>query len=373
MTEHLAGRRAAVVNWRDPEHHLAGGSESYAWQAAIALRDAGMSVEFLTSRDTGQPRSSSVDRITVRRAGGRFSVYLWTWWLLITRRRRLDVVLDVENGIPSFSPLVLRRRCVIILVMHHVHLDQFGSHFPKPLAVVGRVLERRAMPAVYRRRPVIAVSDSTRDQMRERLAWKGDIDVVHNGCDMTFASARSVNERLAVLGRLVAHKRVDLVIRAVAELRAAGREVPLDIIGRGPQEHSLRQLAASLGVEDLVTLHGFVSEDEKARVLSAARLHVCASEGEGWGQVVLEAAAVGVPTVAFDVAGLRDSILAGRTGWLIPSARPLAAAIADALDLLADPARAVEIAEACQAWAGSFTWPTMRDGIMRVVGGAVQA
>ena len=44
------------------------------------------------------------------------------------------MVIDAENGIPVFSPLVVPRRSVVILVMHHVHQDQFRTYFPAPLA-----------------------------------------------------------------------------------------------------------------------------------------------------------------------------------------------------------------------------------------------
>ena len=50
----LEGRRAVVANWRDPWHQLAGGSERYAWELAMGLRDAGARVEFWTARDPGQ-------------------------------------------------------------------------------------------------------------------------------------------------------------------------------------------------------------------------------------------------------------------------------------------------------------------------------
>ena len=50
----LSGARAVVVNWRDLDHALAGGSERYAWEYAKALAAAGADVEFLTARDEGQ-------------------------------------------------------------------------------------------------------------------------------------------------------------------------------------------------------------------------------------------------------------------------------------------------------------------------------
>jgi len=367
----LDGLRGIVVNWRDPEHHLAGGSERYAWELATALRDAGAAVEFLTSKDTGQSSRAEVDGIRVRRAGGRFTVYVWTLLLLLLRRRRTDFVVDVENGIPSFAPLALPRRTPVVLVMHHVHLDQFGVHFPLPVAVVGRLLERRLMPLVYGRRPVVAVSESTRDEMVRRLRWRGPIEVVHNGTDSVTAAGSPEPDRIAVLGRLVVHKRVSRVIDAAAKLRDQHRTVHVDVIGRGPEEENLRKLVAERGVADLVTLHGFVDDRTKAQLIGRARLHVCASDGEGWGQVVLEAAAAGVPTLAYDVPGLRDSVLPGHTGWLMDPKEQVAKGIVRAFAELGRPGRADEMGAECRAWAQQFTWDDMRARSVQVVAEAV--
>jgi hypothetical protein len=70
----------------------------------------------------------------------------------------------------------------------------------------------------------------------------------------------------------------------------------------------------------------------------------------------MEAAAHGVPTVALDVPGVRDSVVPGRTGWLVPRATVFGDALVDALTELADDDRARELTEACQAWARSFGW-----------------
>ena len=65
----------AVVNWRDPWHSLAGGSERYAWEFARALRDAGAAVDFLTARDAHQRSREVRDGIRVERRGRQFSFY----------------------------------------------------------------------------------------------------------------------------------------------------------------------------------------------------------------------------------------------------------------------------------------------------------
>ena len=92
MSAALTGRRVAVVNWRDLGHSLAGGSERYAWEFALALREAGASVDFLTARDRGQRPREVRTGSGSGAAGGPFTFYAWAAWCCLARRRRLDVV-----------------------------------------------------------------------------------------------------------------------------------------------------------------------------------------------------------------------------------------------------------------------------------------
>jgi glycosyltransferase involved in cell wall biosynthesis len=375
----LRGARVVVANWRDLDHSLAGGAERYAWELARGLVDAGARVDFLTAREAGQSRKAVRDGIRIVRRGGRLTYYLrGALWLLLGRRS-IDAVVDMESGIPMFSPLVVSRRHTgVMLVLHHVHQDQFGVYFPAPVAWFGRFLEGTVMPRVYRGMTTAAVSDSTRRNMVDRLGWTGPITILHNGnppaLPVRVADEDTV-DRLVVLGRLSSHKRVDLVVRAVAALQQKRPTLHLDIVGRGPEREPLERLVRELGVEKHVTIHGFVSEQEKAALLSRSRLHVCASDVEGWGQVVIEAASYGVPTVARDVPGLRDSVRHEHTGWLLPEpATDLAAVqarllvgIEQALDELEDPEHRAEIAAACRGWSAQFDWDSMRASAVALV------
>ncbi|KAA1417857.1 glycosyltransferase family 4 protein [Nocardioides humilatus] len=367
----LAGQRVVVVNWRDLDHSLAGGSEIYAWELACGLRDGGAEVEFLTAREPGQEATTVRDGIVVRRRGNALSFYPHTALRLLARRRRVDAVIDPSCGLPSFAPLFVRRSTPVLLVMHHVHQEQFSTHFPRPVAALGKWLERVAMPAVYRRRPVVAVSESTVEEMRGQLGWTGPVGLLHNGADLPPLGAGNPlakdPDRVAVLGRLVAHKRVDAVIRAIAVLCPTRPLLHLDVIGKGPERDDLERLAAELGIADRVTFHGFVDDPTKATLLARAAVHVCASDAEGWGQVVIEAAGHGVPTLARDVPGLRDSIQPQRTGWLVADDRDLdvvggrlTATLAQALAEADDPAMRAQRFEACQRWAHHFDWEQMR-------------
>ncbi|WP_310963064.1 glycosyltransferase family 4 protein [Nocardioides terrisoli] len=374
----LIGRHVVVANWRDPDHSLAGGAERYAWEFACALVAAGARVDFLTAREAGQRRSELRDGIRILRRGGRLGFYPSAALHLLRHRRRVDAVVDAEAGIPTFSPLFVSRRTGVVLLMHHVHQTQFDTYFPRPLAVVGRLLERVAMPRVYRGRPVLAVSESTRTEMARQLGWTPAVTVLPNGTAAVVrrdVPAEDTVDRVVVLGRLATHKRVDLVVRAVAALVPLRPALHLDVVGRGPEMESLAALVDTLDVAKHVTLHGYLDEADKADLMTRARLHVCASDAEGWGQVVVEAASYGVPTVARDVPGMRDSVRDTTTGWLLREPADdlvavqarLLAGIEQALEELDDEERREEIAVACRAWAARFSWEEMHDGAVAAV------
>lgn len=366
----FTGVRIAVVNWRDPWHPEAGGAERYAWAMATGLASRGAQISYLTARAPGQARRDRRDGIEIIRLGGRFTVYPRVLgWLLAHRwlaHRRLNrgrpfaAVLDCQNGIPFFTPWVLPAAVPVLCVMHHVHSVQWSVHFPGWVARLGRLLEGPLARAAYRRHACVAVSPSTVAAMRDELRWAGDIYLVPNGVEAprpASSGGGSGGDGPAVLvwvGRLVAHKRADLVL-PVAE-RLAGTGVTVDVVGRGPAARALAASVADRGLTGQVRLRGFLPEAEKQAVLAAARLHLNTSLGEGWGLCVLEAAAFGVPTVAFDVAGLRDAVRDGETGWLVRDGDRIEDVTQRAVKELADPVRRAEVAAACRAWAAQLSW-----------------
>lgn len=356
----LAGHRVAIVNWRDPWHPDAGGAEVFAWQMALGLRRRGAAVTFLTARAEGQLAAESREGIQVVRRGRRFTVYPLVLAWLARHRRSFDAVVDCQNGIPFFSPWVLPRWVAVFCVVHHVHDVQFGLHFPAPMATIGRLLEGPVARVTYRRHQAIAVSRSTAMAMADRLKWSGPVSVIPNGLSPeAFEPAEPdpagpAPATVTWVGRIVAHKRADLVLDVADRLRAAG--ITIDVVGRGPGSAELAAQVRRRGLSGVVRLRGFLTEESKRAAIGASLLHLNTSIGEGWGLCVLEAAALGVPTVGYDVEGLRDAIRDGETGWLVRAGERIEDVAEQALKELADPARRAEMAAACQAWARQFDW-----------------
>jgi glycosyltransferase involved in cell wall biosynthesis len=300
--------------------------------------------------------------------GGRFTVYPRVLGWLLAHRGSFDFVLDCQNGIPFFTPCVLPRRVPVLCVVHHVHTDQFGVHFPRWMARAGRLLEGPAARLAYRRHACVAVSPSTVTAMRERLRWTGDIYLIPNGAPQPGAPRTPGPSRSVTwVGRLVAHKRAELLL-PVAQ-RLAGSGLTVDVIGRGPAAASLATAARGLG--GTLRLHGFVPEARKRELVAGSLLHLNTSQGEGWGLCVLEAAALGVPTVAFDVPGLRDAIWDGRTGWLVHEGETLEDVTERAIKELTDVVRRQAIAAACRRWASCLTWDQSTERMATLISSSV--
>jgi 1,4-alpha-glucan branching enzyme len=98
---------------------------------------------------------------------------------------------------------------------------------------------------------------------------------------------------------MVRTKGVTDAIRAWALVRRTVPDAQLVMVGAGPERASGAALADELGISDAVEWRGFVSEDEKRRILSESRLLLAPSYEEGWGISVCEALASGVPVVAY--------------------------------------------------------------------------
>ncbi|WP_422674048.1 glycosyltransferase family 4 protein [Bailinhaonella thermotolerans] len=355
----LGGVRVAVLNFREPGQSVAGGAEEYAWQVCRYLVSRGARVDFVTGREPGQPRTEVLDGITLHRMGGKFSVYALAPLWLARHRRSFDIVIDCMNGIPFFAPAVVPRRVPVISMVHHVHDRQFYAFLPHWLARIGCFIEGPVAHRLYRNCTTVTVSESSRTELREKLGWRAPIHVIPNGSPIAAEIGEGTaagDPAVVYLGRLVVHKRVERVVDLAETLAPDWPGMHVHVVGRGPELEPLSERVAAKGLRDRVHLHGFLDDPEKNAVLASARLAVTASEFEGWGLTVIEAAALGVPTVAYDVPGLRDSVKDGETGWLVRDGEDLPGVVSRALKELADPERREEVRRACTAWAREFTW-----------------
>jgi glycosyltransferase involved in cell wall biosynthesis len=348
-------RRVLMLNWRDRGHPEGGGSEHFIENVAEGLQVRGYEVTLRTAHYPGAPHETWLGGVRVVRRGGRFTVYTRAMAHLLFSRR-YDLVVDVQNGVPFWTPLV--SRAPRVLLVHHVHREQWSVVFGRVAARLGWWLESRAAPWVYARTRYITVSTTSRRELEELGVDGRRISIVYSGLDRPTRpleeSVRTPWPSLVALGRLVPHKRLHLAIEAVAELREEFPDITLTLIGHGYWEAELRALAERLDVLDQITFTGFVDERTKSRLLAESWLHVLPSLKEGWGLTVVEAASLGTPSVAFRSAGgTTESILDGVTGMLLDDGELLAPRLGG---MLRDPALRQRLGETARSYAQQFTW-----------------
>lgn len=352
------------MNWQDRLNPQAGGAEIHLHEVFGRLAARGHSVTLLASGWNAAPRRVHIDNMEVHRVGSRntFSVAAPQYYVRRLRQRRFDVVVEDLNKVPVFAPAWAHTR--VMLLVHHLFGLTAFQEASAPFAAATWLLER-PLPLAYRKVPVEAVSNSTRDDLVARGFDRSRIRVIENGVDLSFytpdpAVLRFEEPTLLYLGRLKKYKRVDLIIRAVALLRDQGVSVRMVIAGKGDAAGEIRSLITELRLDDRVEMLGFVTEEEKRDLFRRAWVHVLTSPKEGWGISNLEAAACGTGTVASDAPGLRDSVVHGETGFLVPHGNiPL---LAEALArVAADSLLRDELGRAAHRFAQHYSWERAAD------------
>jgi len=311
-----------VLNWLDPENPQAGGAEVHLLEIFRRLVEWGHSVTLLCSGWPGATARASISGIEIHRTGRRHTLSLAApgYYRRHLRDREFDVVVEDLNKVPFFSPGWVDPP--VTLLVHHLFGTTAFREASFPIAAATYLLEM-PIARVFRDVPVAAVSPSTADDLERRGLRRDLIEIIPNGVDLEALTPGPPEERfeeptLLYLGRLKRYKRVDLVMQAVATLAERGVACRLLVAGQGDHREHLEAFRTSLGLEDRVEFLGFVSKERKLEVLRRSWVHVLTSPKEGWGISNLEAAACGTPTVASDSPGLRDSVVDGHTGYLVP-------------------------------------------------------
>lgn len=358
-----------LVNWRDTRHPEGGGSERYVERMAEGLVRRGYDVTVQCAEHRNAPADEVVNGVRFRRRGGRLTVYAWA--LLAVARSRPDVVVDVQNGVPFFSRLVAR--CPVLVLVHHVHREQWRAVLGPVLGRFGWFVESRLAPWLYRKCRYVTVSDVTRDELDRLGVAAARTTVVHNGLDPVprTRAERDPDPTLVLVGRLVPHKQVEHAIDALARLATRWPKLRLEVVGQGWWLSTLRAHAELRDVQDRVTFHGWVDEQDKHEIIARSWLHVCPSVKEGWGVAIMEASAHGVPSIAYQAAGgVAESIVDGVTGLL---AQDFDDFVRKLDRLLRSSALRAEMGATGRARAAEFRWDRSVDAFEEIVRASIRS
>lgn len=346
-----------VFNWRDPKHSWAGGGEIYIFEQAKRWVKMGHEVKVFCGQniDKKLPSFEQIDGIKIHRKGGRYSLYIWAIWYYFTHfRGGTDIIIDVQNGIPFFSPIFSRLPKVCFV--YHIHAKQFFYEVPPPLNYIGYAVEKFIFPLLYKNLPIVAISKTTKKELIKIGFDKNKIYVVY--CGMNTSNSNDSTKKFSqptvlYLGRIKKYKRVGLLVNIFQKIVERVPKAHLIIAGWGTEASHLADIIMMSQLRRKISLVGPVSNQEKKNLLSKSWLFVNPSIGEGWSIAVIEANVYGTPAVSLNVSGLSESIQNGKTGLLAKDEEDLVNKICL---LLSDKKLCNTLGNNARKWAKKFDW-----------------
>ena len=356
-----------VFNWRDLKHIWGGGAEVYVIEIAKRWVKEGHKVTLFCGNDGKNKLNEKVSGIQVVRRGGFYTIYIWAaLYYLLKFRGKFDVVIDSENGIPFFTPLFVT--VPKILLIHHVHQEYLRKRAPFPLSYLAKFFESFLMPIAYKHTEIVTISESSKKDIHALGFKKKYIEVINPGINRREFKKmdKTPYPSFAYIGRLKPYKNVDVAMKALAIISQKYPETKLLIAGKGESEAHLKKLAQELGVSSQTEFLGYVTNRKRARLLAESWASLQPSSFEGWGITVIEANAARTPVIASNIKGLKDSVVDGRTGLLVPerNEKVMAKAMVGLIEY-ADFRK--EVSKNAYEWSKNFSWDKSAKEFLKVM------
>ncbi len=350
--------RILVINWQDIRNPLSGGAEVHLHEIFKRVARRGHHITLLCCGHQELPGEEVIDNIQVIRRGNRniFNYLVPFLYHNLSRQTKYDVVIDDINKIPFYSPLYVKQP--LIGIVHHLFGSSIFIESTLPVALYVSLAEK-LIPSIYRNIPLAVVSNSTKNELIRKGIPEQNIHLIPNAVDQSayqvIPDKKSSTPLVGYLGRVKKYKSIDHLIMAFAEVHRQIPQAKLLIVGDGDYLVDLKKLVSRLQLSQVVTFAGAAFQKQKVDFLNQMWFMVNPSPKEGWGLTVIEANACGVPVIAADSPGLRDSVVAGETGlfYSYGDYHRLAELI---IQLIEQPKLRNSLAQKSIEWARQFNW-----------------
>ncbi len=280
-------------------------------------------------RSPGLPEKEAIDGICVRRfdVALRFWSFIWSPGLFMELKREIEKCDIVHaHGYHLLSSvygcyLAKKRRKTFVLTGHDMLIT---DDLPLSARILKKIYDLSLGRYLLKNTSkIIALTEDQIEQYTERGGDESRITVIPNAIDLEKyvsceepATAKS-GKRLLFVGRIEKYKGIQDVVGMMPALLASEPDVRLTIVGGDSGfRHELEGLSERLGVRDTIVFTGEVSRDDLLKEYREADIFVLPSRMEGFGIVLLEAMASGLPCVAYSIPSVRTLIEHGKTGLL---------------------------------------------------------
>jgi glycosyltransferase involved in cell wall biosynthesis len=319
-------------------------------------------ITVVTASWPGAPREEEIDGVRYlhlgpprKEEGLSRAGFTWTMNQVCRGAKRWGadlLVIDISPFTPCFAPWLSVVPCAGIVQSWTDKAAARAKHGP-----MGSVAVRIRDWTLRQFKWLIAVSPTILQELQACVGRQRTIPLIPYGVDSSLLALKThENPYFLSMGRLERfQKGLDLLVEAFAILHTQLPDMQLIIAGSGSYERDLRALVAEKGLSEAVEFVGWVTGEEKARLLSGCLAFCIPSRVESWGLVAMEAAACGKAVIGFDAPGVRDSVRNKKTGILVPLEDT--EAYARAMVRIAEDAELRRtLGEAGRRWASQFTW-----------------
>ncbi len=232
----------------------------------------------------------------------------------VLRQERVDVLSTHSSKAGTLGRIAARTMRLPVIFTAHGWAFTDGVN-PRQAALY-RWVEKMTGNLAYK---IITVSEYDRElALRYQIASPKQIVAIHNGMPdiprELYANPESAPPKLVMVARFEEQKDHDTLVRALAKVSEL--EWSLDFIGDGPRRSVIEALVDELGLAERI--HFLGTRRDVAERLAESQVFLLISHWEGFPRSILEAMRAGLPVVASDVGGSRESVVDGTTGFLIP-------------------------------------------------------
>jgi glycosyltransferase involved in cell wall biosynthesis len=297
----------------------------------------------------GRPNEENIDGVNIVREGGKYTTYGRGRSYFKRNRDKYDLVIDEVNPRPFLNPQILDGKPAMVL-FHQMIREEWFYEMPFPISYFCNFYENRWL-LPYRHTLTLTVSQSSRIDL-EKIGFK-NVKVMPMGLNREPVDEIGPKENdptVIFIGRLKRHKLPDHAIKAFLIIKKAIPSTKMWVIGDGYMLNELRKVAS----KD-IKFFGFVENEQKYNLLSRAHLVLIPSIREGWGLIVTESNAMGTPVVAYDVNGLKDSVVDGTNGILDGEKTPESLA-RHVINLLSDSKKLHKLSLSALEHSRQFSW-----------------